>query len=177
MRDPRRRDPRLLPAPLGWTPADVIGRRNLSRVVPVLREEGRRTAEGPAYLPPWIYPPFVHFPVDEPQNRIPTVIAIANSLIITWKVIPQGATGVVRRIGISTADAANTRITTRINGNPVPPFGGIIGAIGSLENPTELPGPVIVRAGEEFSLLLENVGVVNIAMAARTMGWLWVNTS
>lgn len=173
MRDPRRRDPRLHPVPPWPTPADVIGRRRLSQPVPMTAAEGQRGDAPPVTQPPWIYPPAIHFAVDLPQNRIPVAVAAGGSLVIAWPQIPQGATGVCRRVGISTSVAADTRVTTLINRNPVPPLGGVIGAIGTLENPTELAGPVMIRAGEEFALLLENIGVAAITMAGRTMGWWW----
>lgn len=171
--DPRRVDPRLYPLPPWPTPPDVIGRRRISPPVPVSSDEGRQGQAPPVIQPPWIYPPFLHFPVDLPQNRIPTAVAAGSSIIVAWPQIPQGATGVCRRVGISTSAAADTRVTTLINRSPVPPLGGVIGAIGTLENPTELAGPVIIRAGEEFALLIENVGAVAVNLAGRTLGWWW----
>ncbi len=172
--DPRRRDPRLHPTPPWPTPADVIGRRRISTPVPPTAAEGRQGTGPPVIQPPWIYPPAIHFSVDLPQNRIPVAVAAGGSIIVAWPLIPQGATGVCRRVGISTSDAANTRVTTLINRNPVPPLGGVVGAIGPLDNPPELAGPVIIRAGEEFALLLENIsGAVAVTLAGRTMGWWW----
>lgn len=171
--DPRRTDPRLFPVPPWPTPADVLQRRRVSPPVQPSAAEGRPGEVPPVTQPPWIYPPFLHFPVDLPQNRIPAAVAAGGSIIIAWPQIPQGSTGVCRRVGISTSAVADTRVTTLINRNPVPPLGGVIGAIGTLENPTDLAGPVIIRAGEEFALLLENIGVGIVTMAARTLGWWW----
>ncbi len=79
--------------------------------------------------------------------------------------------GQVTAIGISTTDAVNTRITTRINGGAVPPLQAVIGAVGSLDNPTLLAVPVKLGPTQVFSLLMENIGAGNIDMAARTLGW------
>ncbi len=171
MREARRRDPRLYPFPPWPTPPDVPLRARLSPAVPPAEAEGRR-GEEPITLPPWLYPPFVSQPIDEPQNRIPAAIAAGGTYTIQWAVIPLGRTGICDRIGMSISVSADqVRITTRINNNPVPPLAGVIGAIGTLLEPVKLSAPIIIRAGERFSLTLENLSVGAIDLAARTLGW------
>jgi hypothetical protein len=161
----RRFDPLFYPVPERYTPPDVVLRPRISPPVKVSPEVA------PFPLPPWLFPPALNFPVDLPVSRVPVLVPAAGSLIVTWPAIPQGATGVCRRIGLSTSDFANTRITTRINANPVPPFGGIVGAIGPLESLIDLTAPVIIRSGDVFSVLLENIGLAGITMMVRTTGW------
>jgi len=166
----RRFDPLFYPFPKWSTPPDVILRPRISPPVPISPAEGQSQAQ-PVPLPPWLFPPALNFPVDLPANRVPVLVPAAGSLIVTWPEIPQGATGVCRRIGTSTSDFANTRITTRINANPVPPFGGFVGAVGPLEALIDLAGPIIIRSGDTFSVLLENIGGAGITMMVRTTGW------
>ncbi len=172
-RDPREFTTVVLPTAMWDTPPDVRVRPRLSP--PDFRREAAEggPAEIPVQFPPWLFPPSTAFAFDAPQNRIPVLIAAAGSLVVTLPRVPMGATGVVQRIGVSTGDAVNTRITTRINAAPVPPWGGIIGALSALEDPTPLPGPILIRGGDEFSVLLENIGGVGILMAARILGWWW----
>ncbi len=165
-RDSQRRfDPLFYPVPERYTPPDVILRPRISPPVKIAGE----TAPFP--LPPWLFPPALNFPVDLPVNRATVLVPAAGSLIVTWPAIPQGATGVCRRIGLSTTDFTNTRTTTRINGNPVPPFGAVVGAIGPLEAMIDLTAPVIIRSGDVFSVLLENLAGVGNTMQIRTTGW------
>lgn len=163
----RRFDPLFYPVPDWSTPPDVRLRRRISPPVRVAGEAAP-TAIG---LPPWLFPPALNFPVDLPVNRTPIAVPAAGSLIVTWPAIPQGATGVCRRIGLSSSDFANTQLTTRINGNPVPPFGGLIGVVGPLEAMIDLTAPVIIRSGDVFSVLLVNLGGAVVTMMVRTTGW------
>ena len=146
LRDPRDARQRYsqVSDPVQPLPADVRIRRQLSPPVALPGGYSAGTKGGtlpdPATLPPWLFPPRVHFPIDAPQNRIPAVIAAGGSLVISFPEIPQGTTATIRKIGVSTSDALNTRITTQLNRNAVPPYGGIFGAVGSIENPTELAG-------------------------------------
>lgn len=116
-------------------------------------------------------PPPSAVPIDLPVNRIPATIAAGGSLTITWPAMGASELGQVTAIGVSTTDAVNTRITTRINGGAVPPLQAVIGAVGSLDNPTLLAVPVKLGPAQVFSLLMENIGAGNIDMAARTLGW------
>lgn len=176
-RDPRQGTPPLLPYPEWDTPPDVIVRPRLTPI-----GEGAQGAEGapppgmpgagpPLTLPPWLFPPANSFAFDQPSNRMPVVIPAGGSLVVTLPRVPLGSTGVVSRIGISTTSAADTRITTRINTNPVPPWGNVFGAVSALEDPTDLPAPILLRGSDEFSVLMENVGAVAVNMAARILGW------
>lgn len=175
-RDPRRFDPFPWLGARETMPQDVYYRPRLSRPG---AGAGRTTAaEGQAeqaYMarPPWLDPPALHFPFDVPQNRIPVVVPAAGSLVIVLAPIPQGMTGTVRRIGVSSSDFANTRVTTRINTTPVPPLAGIVGTVWDFNNPPELPGVILLRAGDQFNLLIENLGGVGVTIGARFAGWWW----
>lgn len=121
--------------------------------------------------PPWLYPPATAYHIDLPLNRIPVAIAAGGSVVVEWPALPQGTFGVVRNIGVSSSSAADTRITTRQNTAPVQPYPGIVGAIGELEEPKEIV--LLLKAGDLFSLLVENIGLVGITVAVRTIGWWW----
>lgn len=116
-------------------------------------------------------PPPSAVPLDLPVNRLPSTIAAGGSLTITWPAMGASELGQVTAIGVSTSDAVNTRITTRIDGAAVPPLQAVIGAVGSLDNPTLLAVPVKLGPTQVFSLLMENISAGNIDMAARTLGW------
>lgn len=121
--------------------------------------------------PPWIDPPLGSFPVVVPINRNPTAIAAGGSITVAWPQIPQGKIGVVRRIGSQTSDSTNTRITTRINGNPVAPYNQVIGQIGTPAALEEIPSPIIVPAGQTFDMLIENLSAAAITATAIAEGW------
>lgn len=122
---------------------------------------------------PWLHPPFGAYPFDAPTNRIPTVIAIGGTLAFTlpFGKIPPGSTGVVWRVGLSTNVAADTRYSSRFDGNVVPPYGGALGALGVLENPTRLEAPIIIPTSVAFDIFIENIGLGAITVAVRIMGW------
>ena len=111
--------------------------------------------------------------LDLPIFRIPQAIPAGGSLIVTWEVVPQNALGIVTRIGIQTSEAADTRITTRINGIPVEPLLQVIGALGDMLDPPLLAAPIDLNPGEVFSLVMENIGMAPRNMAARTMGYFY----
>ena len=153
-------------------PGDVYYRPRLSPINPQIAAEGKAAQQ---YMPrpPWLDPPALHFPFDVPQNRSLVSVPAAGSLLITLAPVPEGMTGTIRRIGVSSTDFANTRTTTRINATPIPPLAGIIGTVWDFNNPPELPGVVLVRAGDIFNLLIENLGGVAILIGARFAGWWW----
>ncbi len=133
--------------------------------------QGLRAADRMAALPPWLYPPFNARGVLLPLNFIPAVLAAGGTTFVTWPAIPNGKTGVVAAIGLSTTDFSITRLTTMLNRNPVDPYAGIIGNVGALAEPQPLPSPVIVPAGAVFEVQIENTGAVAITVAVVTKGW------
>lgn len=166
------------------TAPDVIFRRRLTppvnvdpldverRTPPGITDALRLAGEGrPWSLPPWVYPPFDARGIAEPRVRTPQVIAAGASITVEWGLIPNGKIGVVDRMGISTTSFADTRITTRINANPVDPYPGIVGEIGSLAQPQKLPAPIIVPAGAVFDVLIENTGAAALSAIVVTLGW------
>lgn len=116
-------------------------------------------------------PPPNAIPIDLPVNRVPAAVAGGGQLLITWPAMGVGELGQVAKIGVSTDDAANTRITTRVDGVAVAPYNAVFGAVGSMENPTALAVPIRLGPGQVFSLLLENISGVAVNIAGRTMGW------
>lgn len=116
-------------------------------------------------------PPPSAVPLDFPVNQIPQSVAPAGSLLVTWPAMGASEFGLVTALGISTTDAANTRISTQIDGVAVPPLVQSFGAVGSLVAPTPFAVPIRLGPGQVFSVLMENVGAVAIDMAARTLGW------
>lgn len=131
---------------------------------------GRAVQE--AAYPPHLYPPPRAYILDLPASRIPQSIAPGASLVlVTWPAIPSGATGVVRKIGLTTSAVADTQITTRINGVPVPPFIQVVGAIGDLVAPQDTQ--IILRPGDVFDVVAQNTGAGALTAAVRTYGWHW----
>lgn len=124
---------------------------------------------------PRVFPPLAGLirRLDLPIFRIPQAIPAGASLTVTWDVVPQNALGIVTRIGTQTSEAADTRITTRINGFPVEPFIQIFGTVGVLDDPTLLAAPIDLNPGDVFSLVMENIGMAPRNMAARTMGYFY----
>jgi hypothetical protein len=116
-------------------------------------------------------PPPSAIPLDFPVNQLPQSIAGGGSLIITWPAMGASEFGLVTALGISTTDAVNTRITTRVDGIAVPPLVAAFGAVGSLTDPTPFPVPIRLGPGQVFSLLMENISGIAIDMAARSLGW------
>lgn len=123
-------------------------------------------------LPPHVYPPINAYHIDLPLNRVPVAIPAGGAAVTDWPAIPLGAYGVVRQIGLSSSDFANTRTTTFINDAPVQPYPGVTGAIGEIEEPQQTV--VILKPGDLFRLQVENLsGVGPITVATRTVGWWW----
>lgn len=107
-----------------------------------------------------------------PQVIAPVIIAAGvSAVVVAWPMVPQGQRGVVRRIGFVTNFPDQTRITTRVNQSPVPPFPGTIGAIGTLEDP--FTTVVLLAPGDSFDMWVTNLGPGNITVRVRTYGWLW----
>ena len=131
---------------------------------------GAAAGQYPEY-PPWLFPPATAYHIDLPLTRTPTAVAAGGSLEIEWPALPQGTFGVVRNIGVSTSVVADTRVTTRQNQAPVQPYPGVIGAIGELEEPKEIV--LLLKSGDLFSVLVENIGAAGITVAVRTIGWWW----
>lgn len=138
--------------------------------VPVMVAVTTALASGGAVFDAGTPPPSA-IPLDLPVNKIPASIAPAGSLLTTWPAMGPGEFGLVTALGISTSDAANTRISTRVDGVAVPPLIASFGAVGTLDAPTPLAVPIRLGPGQVFSLLMENVGAGAIDMAARTLGW------
>lgn len=116
-------------------------------------------------------PPPNAVPLDFPVNKIPTSIAPAGSLLITWPAMGASEFGLVTALGVSTTDAQNTRISTQVDGVAVAPLIASFGAVGPMDTPTPFAVPIRLGPGQVFSLLMENVGAVAIDMAARILGW------
>lgn len=164
------------------TSPDVARQRRLSRPAqadPSLRELARpgtsdaQAIQGlePIMLPPWLYPPFNARGVLLPLSHVPAVLAPAASTFVTWPAIPNGKFGVVYAMGLSTTSFPDTRITTMINRNPVDPYAGVVGAIGTLDEPQPLPAPIIVPASAVFEVQITNTGAGAITVAVITKGW------
>lgn len=160
-------------------PPDVLARPRLSTVSESVRyAEGgaAATAAGPAaappiQVPPHLAPPYGAFPLDVPAVRIPQTVPLAGSLIVALDTPPPGQITVLWTFGLSTTDLAGTRLTVRVNRQPVPPLAGIVGVIGDLTRPTRLAAPILVPASQEADVLIENIGTAAITVAVRAQGW------
>ena len=146
-------------------PGSTLGYR-----VPVMVAVTTALASGGAVFDDDTPPPNA-VPLDFPVNKIPQAIAAGGSLLITWPAMGASEFGLVTALGISTDDAANTRISTQIGGVAVPPLVQSFGAVGTMDNPTPIAVPIRLGPGQVFSLLMENVGAAPINMAARILGW------
>jgi hypothetical protein len=117
-------------------------------------------------------PPPSAVPIDLPVDKTPQTVAIGGTLTITWPAMGASEFGMVTAIGITTTDAVNTRVTTRVDGVSVPPYQASIGAIGTMDNPTQLPVPIRLGPGQVFSFFMENINAgATVDMNARTQGW------
>lgn len=116
-------------------------------------------------------PPPGAVPFDLPATRTGLVLPAAGSLIISIPAIPAGKRGMVTALALDTQDAANTRITTRVNGVAVAPEIAVIGSVGASLSPVLLPAPVILSPGDVFSYFLENIGAADIPVGPRIMGY------
>jgi hypothetical protein len=158
-------------------PADVAQRQRLSPLYDVTRggEQmggyGDMPAPEPVVFPPWLFPPFGAFALDFPLNRLPVAIAAGASLSIPVPLVPDGRTGIIQALGLTTDVVADTRVTTRINLQPVAPILGIIGALGPLDNPTKFAAPIIIANAAVFDVLIENTGAGIINAMVRVLGW------
>ncbi len=122
--------------------------------------------------PPHLFPPANAYHIHLPLNTTPQAIPVGGSLVSAiWPAIPLGAWAVVRELGMSTSSFIDTRLTTRVNLAPVQPYPGVVGPVGELEEPHEIG--IILKPGDVFSVLVENLGVAAITVAVRTYGWLW----
>lgn len=154
-------------------PPDV--RRKPWQYTPVLPAGAPGQAGMPVghLLPPHIYPPAhsyqIHLPLDTTPVSIP---AGGSAVLVAWPQVPQGAYGVVRHMGLTSSSFTDTRTTTRINLSPVQPYPGVVGALGEIEEPHTIL--VILKPGDVFSVLVENLSLVAaITAAVRTYGWWW----
>jgi hypothetical protein len=121
---------------------------------------------------PRVFPPALAEMYDRPADRRIVAVAAGGSFLVTLPAIPQSAVGIVRRVGVTTSDPANTVINGEVNGVPVAPLVAVQGAIGSLENPTEIP-PIDLRANDTFVLRVTNNAAGATSIAARVIGWAW----
>lgn len=109
---------------------------------------------------------------DEPATRTGLTLPAGGTLTITLPAIPASKRAVVTMLGLDSSDAANTRITTRVNGAAVAPEIAVIGSIGTTLAPITLPAPIPESAGDVFSLFLENLSAADISISARILGWI-----
>ncbi len=167
------RRPDQADVPPGHTPPDVRTRPRLSKLALLESSQGLSAGErhNVQELPPWLFPPFGAFPLDQPQNVLATNIAVGGTLVVALPTIPNGMVGIVDRLGFTTSDTANTSVTTRINQNPVPPYGSRIGGLETLLNPAKLPAPIEIPVNSIFDVLVTNLGAAIIQVTVRIMGW------
>lgn len=144
-------------------------RRLLQDGAPVSLADAGQVRDLPAHL----YPPRAAFMLDYPLNRIPFILGAGLSLAFSiWPAVPQGQVGVVRKVAVVVTAGLLSDLTviSRVNGSPVPPFPGVVGAIGTLENPQETL--IALGAGDVFDLLL-TAGAGGVTVAVRTQGWFY----
>ena len=109
--------------------------------------------------------------IDLPVDRTPQTVAAGGQLLVVWPAMGAAEAGAVTALGVSTTDVATTEMTTRIDGIQAGPFNNTIGAAGTLDAPTPLAAPIILGAGQVFSVLLENTSALPQDMSVRTLGW------
>jgi len=145
-------------------------RRLLQNGVPVSLADAGQVRDLPAHL----YPPRAAFMLDLPLNRIPFILGAGLSLPFSiWPRVPQGQVGVVRKLAVvlTAGLLTNLLVSTRVNGAPVQPFPGVVGAVGTLENPQETL--IALAAGDVFDMLLTETGGVGVTVAVRSQGWFY----
>lgn len=167
------RRPDAADVPSGNTPADVRTRPRLSRIAVIESTQGASASKRTdiQQLPPWLWPPFGAFILDLPQNVTPVSVAVGGTLTVSLPAIPNGMLGIVDRLGFSTSDTVNTSVTTRINQNPVPPYGSRIGGLEPIINPAKLAAPIEIPVNSIFDVFVTNLGAAIITVAVRIMGW------
>lgn len=143
-----------------WQEPPLPGGGPIQPGVPVAHEKPHLDAPANAY--------HIHLPL----NTTPVAIAAGGSAVLAlWPQVPLGAWGVVRELGMSSSAFADTRLTTRVNLAPVQPYPGVIGVVGELEEPHQIV--ILLKPGDEFSVLVENLGLAAITVGLRTYGWWW----
>jgi hypothetical protein len=80
-------------------------------------------------------------------------------------------TSFVTTLGLDTADAVNTRFSSRINGAVVPPYNQETASPGPTAAPFTLPTPIVVPAGAVFDLFVENVSGADFLVSVRIAGF------
>lgn len=107
--------------------------------------------------------------IDFPIDRTPQTVAGGATLTITLPAVTNA--GMITGLGVNTTDIVNTRITTFVNGVQTGPLNQAIGAVGTMDAPTIFGAPIVLQAGDVFSVELENLDVGNEDMSARIIGW------
>lgn len=108
---------------------------------------------------------------DQPTIRTGLILPAGGTLTITLPAVPAGKRGSVTALGLDTSDAANTRVTTRVNGIAVAPEVATVGPLGTALDPVALPAPILEFPGDVFSLFLENLSGANITVGPRILGF------
>lgn len=126
-------------------------------------------AQGGTLLPGGL-PPASPVAMDQPATRQGLTLPASGTLTITLPAIAAGRQGTITALGLDTGDAANTRITTKVNGVAVPPEVNTIGSIGTSLAPVALATPINLAAGDVFSLFLENLSAADIVVQPRIIG-------
>ena len=164
----------LLPADVARKPFQLIPGPEAGPTAPAgVRGSGPRI-ETVSALPGHLYRPHGAYPWDLPLNRIPQTLAAGASVIATtWPKVPQGQLGVVHKLAfaVTSGNLSDAKLTTLLNSGPVQPYPGVVGAIGSLENPQECF--IELAANDVFSVVVFNIGAAPLDFAVRTVGWFY----
>jgi hypothetical protein len=165
-------------SPVPGVPRDVLRKpyhtAGEARIVQPARAVASAAAGTVSNFPAHLYPPRNAFMLDLPLNRIPFILGAGVSLAFSvWPRVPQGQVGVVRKLAVvlTAGLLGNLRVTTRVNGAPVQPFPGVVGAVGTLEAPQEIL--VALAAGDVFDVLCTETGGVGVTVAVRSVGWFY----
>jgi hypothetical protein len=133
--------------------------------------------QGPAQ-DPRSYPPLRALVYDVPLDRTPVVIAAGAVLDVPLDRVPQGARGVIARLGLNVtgAGAGFSQVTTvvLVNGVQAGIFrnGPIRGVFGPIDNPTWIP-PIDLVEGDVPLVRFANTDVAPQNIGARIIAWYW----
>jgi hypothetical protein len=143
-----------------------------------LQQRLDRLLRGGLVQDPRSFPPQRALMYDVPLDRTPVAIAAGAVLDVPLDKVPQGARGVIDRIGLNVtgAGAGFSQVTTEVfvNGMHAGIFrnGAIRGVFGPVDNPTWIP-PIDLVEGDIPLVRFTNTDVAPQNIGARIIAWYW----
>jgi hypothetical protein len=130
---------------------------------------------------PWLFPPRDNWPIAR-QSAAVTVAAGATQTIAMigpgglsgLLEVPRGHRGAIRKFGNSAADFTAISWSFLVKVRPTDPIVNLAFQYGPLNQPTDLPGAVLLEPGDDFVIQAVNTSAVNVVgVAARAELFLW----